>query len=595
MKRSIQSRAKAVANRAKAVGASLALLACCSIPGIAAPAQPDFGPNVLVFNSTMPAATIQAQIDAVYAVQQHNEFGSQRNAFLFLPGEYKVNVPIGFYTEVIGMGATPDAVHITGNVHADASLPHDNATCTFWRTAEGFAVTPTGGAADGTMQWAVSQAAPFRRMHIVGSMVLNQNHGWASGGWISDSLIDGNVGSGTQQQWISRNSEWGSWTGANWNMVFVGIPKPPEGEWPSPPYTKVAQTPIVREKPFLEVDARGEYSVRIPSLVANSSGITWHGGTTPGKSISLEKFYIAHPGTDTAATMNEQLAKGKHLLLTPGNYELTEPIRVTRPDTVVMGLGFATLRPINGTAALTTADADGIIVAGLLVDAGPKLSPILMQVGEEGSHVGHAKNPISLHDVFFRVGGAGPGSAGVDLEINSNDTIVDHTWIWRADHGAGAGWTTNPSANGLVVNGNNVTAYGLFVEHHQQYQVLWNGNGGRTYFYQSEIPYDPPDQQSYTSGVDAKGGRINGWASYKVADSVTSHEAWGLGVYSVFRHPNVVLTRAIEVPTVPGVRFHHMISVALDNLGEISNVINSTGGATSTKPRNTPRVTDFPE
>jgi len=595
MKRSIQSRAKAVANRAKAVGASLALLACCSIPGIAAPAQPDFGPNVLVFNSTMPAATIQAQIDAVYAVQQHNEFGPQRNAFLFLPGEYKVNVPIGFYTEVIGLGATPDAVHITGNVHADASLPHDNATCTFWRTAEGFAVTPTGGAADGTMQWAVSQAAPFRRMHIVGSMVLNQNHGWASGGWISDSLIDGNVGSGTQQQWISRNSEWGSWTGANWNMVFVGIPKPPEGEWPSPPYTKVAQTPIVREKPFLEVDARGEYSVRIPSLVANSSGITWHGGTTPGKSISLEKFYIAHPGTDTAATMNEQLAKGKHLLLTPGNYELTEPIRVPHPDTVVMGLGFATLRPINGTAALTTADADGIIVAGLLVDAGPKLSPILMQVGEEGSHVGHAKNPISLHDVFFRVGGAGPGSAGVDLEINSNDTIVDHTWIWRADHGAGAGWTTNPSANGLVVNGNNVTAYGLFVEHHQQYQVLWNGNGGRTYFYQSEIPYDPPDQQSYTSGVDAKGGRINGWASYKVADSVTSHEAWGLGVYSVFRHPNVVLTRAIEVPTVPGVRFHHMISVALDNLGEISNVINSTGGATSTKPRNTPRVTDFPE
>ena len=559
------------------------------------PAQPDFGPNVLVFNSTMPAATIQAQIDAVYAVQQHNEFGSQRNAFLFLPGEYKVNVPIGFYTEVIGLGATPDAVHITGNVHADASLPHDNATCTFWRTAEGFAVTPTGGAADGTMQWAVSQAAPFRRMHIVGSMVLNQNHGWASGGWISDSLIDGNVGSGTQQQWISRNSEWGSWTGANWNMVFVGIPKPPEGEWPSPPYTKVAQTPIVREKPFLEVDARGEYSVRIPSLVANSSGITWHGGTTPGKSISLEKFYIAHPGTDTAATMNEQLAKGKHLLLTPGNYELTEPIRVPHPDTVVMGLGFATLRPINGTAALTTADADGIIVAGLLVDAGPKLSPILMQVGEEGSHVGHAKNPISLHDVFFRVGGAGPGSASVDLEINSNDTIVDHTWIWRADHGAGAGWTTNPSANGLVVNGNNVTAYGLFVEHHQQYQVLWNGNGGRTYFYQSEIPYDPPDQQSYTSGVDAKGGRINGWASYKVADSVTSHEAWGLGVYSVFRHPNVVLTRAIEVPTVPGVRFHHMISVALDNLGEISNVINSTGGATSTKPRNTPRVTDFPE
>jgi len=594
MRRTILLDVLAEANRARITGLSLVLLACCTISAAASPAKPDFGPNVAVFSPSMPAATIQAQIDAAYAVQQHNEFGSQRNAFLFLPGNYKLNIPIGFYTEVVGLGATPDAVHITGNVHADASLPRDNATCTFWRAAEGFAVTPTGGKTEGTMQWAVSQAAPFRRMHILGSLVLNQNHGWASGGWISDSLIDGNVGSGTQQQWISRNSEWGSWTGANWNMVFVGIPNPPAGDWPTPPYTKIAQTPVIREKPFITGDAHGNFSVRIPNIATNTSGITWHGGSTPGHNIPLDKFYIAHPETDTAATINAQLDAGKHLLLTPGIYDLTEPLRVTHPGAVVMGLGFATLRPINGTSAMTTTDADAIIIAGILIDAGPKLSPILLQVGTEGSHASHAKNPISLHDVFFRVGGAGPGSAGVDLEINSNDTIVDHTWIWRADHGAGAGWTTNPSANGLVVNGNNVIAYGLFVEHHQQFQVLWNGNGGRTYFYQSEIPYDPPDQASYTSGVDAKGVRINGWASYKVADSVTSHEAWGLGVYSVFRHPNVVLTRAIEVPDVPGVKFHHMISIALDNLGEISNVINSTGGPTSTKPRVTPKVTDYP-
>ena len=189
-----------------------------------------------------------------------------------------------------------------------------------------------------------------------------------------------------------------------------------------------------------------------------------------------------------------------------------------------------------------------------------------MEVGPEGSKRSHCKNPISLHDVFFRVGGAGVGRASVNLRINSNDTIIDHTWIWRADHGAGVGWTTNLSANGLVVNGNNVTAYGLFVEHHQQFQVLWNGNGGRTYFYQSEIPYDPPDQPSYTS---ASG--MNGWASYKVADTVNHHEAWGLGIYSVFRRPNVVLTRAIEVPVTPSVRFHSMITVALDDKGEISN------------------------
>jgi hypothetical protein len=557
-------------------------------------AQPDLGPNVMIFTPAMPSSAIQQQIDQVYQAQQHSEFGPQRNAFLFLPGEYHVDVPVGFYTEVVGLGATPDAVHITGNVHSDASRGHNNATCTFWRAAEGFSVTPTGGAVSGTMQWAVSQAVPFRRMHILGSMVLHQSGGWASGGWMSDSLIDGNVGSGTQQQWISRNSEWGGWTGANWNMVFVGVPHPPEGEWPKPPYTKVALTPIVREKPFLMVDAQGRWSVRVPSVVHNSAGITWRSGSTPGKSIPLSRFYIAHAGTDTAATINAQLDAGKNLLITPGNYELSDPIRIAHPDTVVLGLGFATLKPVKGTAAITTADADGIIIAGLLLDAGPEISPVLVQVGPEGSKANHARNPISLHDVFFRVGGAAVGRVKTNLEINSNDTIIDHTWIWRADHGTGVGWTQNLSTNGLVVNGNNVTAYGLFVEHHQEFQVLWNGNAGRTYFYQSEIPYDPPDQPSYTSGFDPKGTPINGWASYKVADTVTTHEAWGLGIYSVFRHPNVVLTHAIEVPHTPDVKFHHMITVALDNLGEISNVIDDTGGPTSTKPRVTPKVTEFP-
>ena len=550
------------------------------------PAHPDLGPNVLIFDPSMSSADIQMQIDKVYAIQQHSEFGPARYALLFLPGEYHIDIPVGFYTEVIGLGATPDAVHIIGNVHSDASLPRNNATCTFWRAVEGFSVTPT----DGTMQWAVSQAVPFRRMHVVGNIVLHQKRGWASGGWMSDSLIDGNVDAGPQQQWISRNSEWGSWTGSNWNMVFVGIPNPPAGEWPKPPYTKVERTPIVREKPFLEVDAKGNWSVRVPALRTDSHGVTWHGGSTPGRSVPLSSFYIAQPGRDSAAAVNAQLARGKNLLLGPGIYDLTEPIRITRADALVIGLGFATLHPINGTAAITTADVDGIDIAGILFDAGQQISPVLVEVGSEGSHASHAKNPILLHDVFFRDGGAAAGSVKTNLVVNSNDTIIDHTWIWRADHGKGAGWTSNLSNNGLVVNGNNVTAYGLFVEHHQQFQVLWNGNHGRTYFYQSEIPYDPPDQGSFTSAAGT-----NGWASYKVADNVTTHEAWGLGIYSVFRHPNVELSRAIEVPVTPGVRFHHMITVALDNQGEISNVIDDKGGPTHVGPgRIEPKVDDFP-
>ena len=557
-----------------------------AVPALAARnTKPEFGPNVLIIDPSMPSHEIQKKIDAVYATQQHNEFGQQRNALLFLPGDYSVDVPVGFYTEVMGLGASPDATRIAGNMHADANLEHNNATTTFWRAAEGLSIKPAGG----TMQWAVSQAVSLRRLHVRGELVLHQNHGWASGGWMSDSLVDGNVDSGSQQQWISRNCDWKSWTGSNWNMVFVGVTHPPEGAWPSPPYTKVERTPVAREKPFLQVNAAGEFSVRVPELYRDSVGITFRGGATAGETIPIARFYIARPDVDTAETINAQLAQGKNLILTPGIYELTAPIRATRPHTVVLGFGFATLRPMKGTAAMTTADADGIEIAGLLFDAGPSESPVLLEVGPEGSRARHAKDPITLHDVFFRVGGAGVGRAKVNLRINSNDTLVDHTWIWRADHGAGVGWELNTSQNGLVVNGNDVTIYGLFVEHHQQFQVLWNGNGGKTYFYQSEIPYDPPNQASYRSEPG-----VNGWASYKVANGVTSHEAWGMGVYSVFTYPDVVLTRAIETPKSPEVRFHDMITVALGNRGAISHVIDDTGEATAIDPRVSPKVTDFP-
>jgi len=567
------------------LGITAGLLAA-ALPALAAHgAKPVFGPNVVIFDPSMPSQAIQKQIDAVYATQEHNEFGPQRHAFLFLPGSYSVDVPVGFYTEVMGLGASPDATRITGNVHADANHERNNATTTFWRAAEGFSVAPAGG----SMQWAVSQAVSLRRMHILGDLVLHQHRGWASGGWMSDSLVDGNVDSGSQQQWISRNCDWKSWTGSNWNMVFVGVVTPPEGAWPKPPYTKVAHTPVVREKPFLQVNAAGEFSVRVPALYSDSAGITWRGGETPGETIPIAQFYIARPDVDTAETINAQLDRGKNLILTPGIYDLAAPIRVTRPHTVVLGLGFATLRPVKGTAAMTTADADGIEIAGLLFDAGPSESPVLLEVGPEESQARHAKDPIALHDVFFRVGGAAVGQAKVNLKINSNDTLVDHTWIWRADHGDGVGWDLNTSENGLEVNGNDVTIYGLFVEHHQKFQVLWNGNGGRTYFYQSEIPYDPPNQASYTSAPG-----VNGWASYKVADGVTRHQAWGLGIYSVFIYPDVVLTRAIETPKSPGIRFHDMITVALGDHGGISHVIDDAGGATAMRPRVTPKVTSFP-
>ncbi len=553
--------------------------------GAAPDPAPDLGPNVLLLRPGAAAATAQAAIDRIYAEEQHAEFGSGRHAILLLPGDYHLRLPVGFYAEVAGLGASPEEVRITGDLRADASAPKNNATTTFWRAAEGFALTPESG----TTQWAVSQGTSLRRAHLHGSLVLHQHGGWASGGWMADTLVDGTVDSGSQQQWISRDSDWARWTGSNWNMVFVGVPHAPATAWPDPAYTTVAAAPVTREKPFLFVDAKGAWGVRVPEVRRNSSGVSWRAGETPGITLPIARFYIARPDRDTAATINAQLARGQSLLLTPGIYDLNAPIRVTRPGTVVLGLGYATLHPTHGTAALVTADADGIVLAGLLIDAGEQESPVLLEIGPPGSHARHRANPISIHDIFFRVGGAGPARARVNLEVNSSDTLIDQIWAWRADHGRGAGWTTNPSRNGVVVNGDDVTAYGLFVEHHQQFQVVWNGERGRTYLYQSEIPYDPPNQASYTSGPGT-----DGWASYKVADRVHTHEAWGLGIYSVFTEPDVVLTRAIEVPSTPGVRFHDMITTCLNNNGAIRNIIDDAGGAATCHPRHWPRLTLFP-
>ncbi|HTV09759.1 MAG TPA: coagulation factor 5/8 type domain-containing protein [Candidatus Aquilonibacter sp.] len=554
----------------------IVFLAGLSVSAAAAFAQaPDFGPNVSIFSPNTPRATMQQEIDKVYAIEQHNEFGTERHAFLFLPGEYHVNVPIGFYTEVAGLGKTPDATHLIGDVHVDAAARNNNATTTFWRAAENFAVTPTGG----TMRWAVSQAAPMRRLHVLGNLMLHQ-HGWASGGWMSDTLVDGEVDSGPQQQWISRNCDWKIWKGSNWNMVFVGVPEAPAGNWPQPTFTEVEKAPLELEKPYLvAVDAQ-HWSIVVPQLRRDTSGTSWdHGVQPPARTVSFRNVYVAHPGTDTAASLNAQLAKGMNLLFTPGIYELEQPLKVTHANTIIMGLGFATLKPMRGNAAVETSDADGIVLTGLLIDAGEQKSPVLVQIGPRGSSRNHHDHPIAVEDVFFRVGGAGIGKTNINLEINSRGTIVDHTWIWCADHGDGVGWDKNVSNNGIVVNGDDVTIYGLFVEHHQQFQVLWNGNAGRTYFYQSEIPYDPPNQAAFSSAPG-----VNGWASYKVSDAVKQHEAWGLGVYSVFTHPDVFLSHAIETPQSPQVRFHHMITVCLGNNGGIRHVIDKAGDPTECAP-----------
>jgi hypothetical protein len=545
----------------------------------AAQTKPDFGPNVYIMNPGMSSSTIEATLTSL---SNEPQFGTNRYAVLFMPGTYNVEAPVGYYESIAGLGETPDAVTINGFLTPNfgSDDPGANLTLTFWRSMENMAFnvsTDTAqNAADNTLQWGVSQGTALRRLQINGSLELEDtNCGFASGGFIADSSITGNVNSCAQQQWFTRNSVMGSWSGSNWNMVFAGVQGAPFPNYPTNSYTVLPTTRVSREKPFLYVDHRGAYQVFVPAFRTNSSGISWGHRENLGYSLPIESFFIAQPSTPLTA-INQALSEGKNLILTPGIYQYSGAIQVKHPNTVVMGLGYATIVPQTGTPAIEVADVDGVRLAGLLIDAGPVNSPVLLQLGNPGGwRASHAPNPSSLSDIFLRIAGATPGTATTSIEVDSNDVLLDNIWAWRADHGNGVGWTVNVADHGLVVNGDNVTATGLAVEHYEKNQVIWNGENGETVFYQSELPYDPPSQSAWMNGS------TNGYSSYSVSPQVTTHAAYGLGVYSFFDMGiNIVEDSAITVPNTEGVTVTDAVSVFLTGSGSITHVVNGAGGPT---------------
>ncbi|MFD8409927.1 coagulation factor 5/8 type domain-containing protein, partial [Streptomyces anulatus] len=421
--------------RTRALGfAALAVAMLMSVPTAqtafgeevgAVPGGGDLGPNVHVFDPSTP--DIQGKVDEIFKKQESAQFGTDRYALMFKPGTYDdINAQIGFYTQIAGLGLNPNDTTFNGDVTVDAGWFDGNATQNFWRSAENLTLNPVNG----TNRWAVSQAAPFRRMHVKGGLNLAPDgYGWASGGYIADSKIDGQVGPYSQQQWYTRDSSVGGWGNGVWNMTFSGVEGAPANSFPEPPYTTLDTTPISREKPFLYLDGDA-YKVFVPEKRENARGISWGNGTPAGESIPLDRFYVVKEGAD-AATINAAVEQGLHLLFTPGVYHIDETITIDRADTVALGLGLATIIPDNGVTAIKVGDVDGVKLAGLLVDAGPVNSETLIEVGPENASADHSANPTSLQDVFVRIGGAGPGKATTSIVVNSDDTIIDHTWVWR--------------------------------------------------------------------------------------------------------------------------------------------------------------------
>jgi len=549
------------------------------------------------------------------------QFGDERYAFFFKPGDFSnVGFDVGFYTHIVGLGMVPTDTRIgrlsvtaqwRGTVHYPArnpSLPDrnyiGNSTCNFWRTMENVHLLSN------TM-WGVSQAAPLRRLYVDGSLTVATIYpsadggNWASGGFLADSIIRGNLSYTGQQQWFTRNTEYAAATGGQWNMVHVGtVGDSPahgfnEGRW-----TNIPQAPRTVEKPFVYINDAGHYSVFVPSLQLNTSGVSWCPATRnmgAGASIPvIGNFYIAKPDTSTAASIQNAINNaGLDVIITPGIYNLSHTINVNRDNAIILGLGLPSLVNQGNFEHMIIDDVDGVRIAGIIFDAGEGFNaPIMLQVGinSRAHNAYHGlsnpitaadpNNPIVISDVVFRIGGPIEARIGTAVEIRRDHAIGDHFWAWRADHGVRpwdyevygkltqVGWFLNETVNGTVIYADDFVMYALMNEHFHEYQLIWFGERGRLYFYQSEVPYDPRTQAEWTPGPGTRGWTAGdstlGFASYKVHANVQYHEAWGIGIYGVpsntggtgftQRNPYPVFVQlgyAIEVPRAPGVHIWH--------------------------------------
>jgi hypothetical protein len=566
----------------------------------------------------MSQSDIQADLDAIAAQQVPiaSQFTSQRYAALFEPGTYgsaadPLVFQVGYYTQVAGLGLMPQDTVINGAIDVFASQCTAGTTkCSsddnFWRSLSNLTlnvdhpgsapdfvpaiVDPDGAnCANREESWSVSQAAPVRRAIINGNVVFQDDCAptdSASGGFIADSTVSGDLDFLGNQQFMVRNSSIGGAKGCPqglWNMVYSGVTGAPDPVFTGKcqQNTVLATSPVTEEEPFLYTDSAGNFEVFVPAVQDSSSGPSWAGGSEAGTSVPLSRFFIATPDTPVFL-INIALALGRNLILTPGVYDLDQPIFVSHPDTVVLSQGFATLVPQYGNAAMVVLPDNGVKLSGMIIDAGRQRSPVLMSVGIPG--FGAASDPDLIQDVFFRVGGAEttPVNATVSLLDNADNSIIDDVWAWRADHGNAVGWTSNVASTGVVVTGNDVTAYGLAVEHYQKAEVVWAGQGGTDVFFQNELPYDPPSQASWMASSTQ-----DGYPAFLIGRAVRTFQGYGMGSYVVFTQTSATLqvTEAFQAPDTPGVQFHDVFGVWIAGSGGLDSVINGTGGpVTSVNP-----------
>ena len=503
------------------------------------------------------------------------------------------------------------------------------------------------------MLWAASQAAAIRRIHVTGDLYLHDHDAYASGGHLANAQVDGTIFMGGQQQYLVRNVEIGTnATGGAWSMVYVGCTgNVPEAETKTSNgrVVTVVDKPRVRiEKPYIVMrngvtEKEDQFELRVPQVnYWNDSSYTTDPTLDGNNEEIIHDFTNIRVVRDSEPLLRIQQAldDGKDVILCPGIYILQESIKIRKPNQILFGLGMATLiAPANGTPCIVVAyNTPGVRLAGLMLEATKidcgactqsgevvKESSALLVWGDikrnvETVDAENRKNPGAMFDIYIRVGGAFPTKNGnADrtkvsvnnmMYIHSDFVIGDNLWLWRADHAElGSNercnypsispifWQTESDEyrvqNGLVVTGNDVTIFGLAVEHTKSHQTIWSGERGAVYFYQCELPYDTITEKdgthencqnmmdAFIESSDASNhGTTIDIRGFHIKPNVEEHTLYAPGIYSNFRNEEMYTTTGIVHPNHPLVKVINPFTIKLDNLGGIKSVINGKGNST---------------
>jgi len=541
-----------------------------------------------------------------YFNETGRDFCTKRVAVLLKPGAHRAKFNVGFYHSLVGLGREPgavelDAFEVLNGVGADG-VEHGlspGGLNNFWRSVENVTTAPGRN-----IYYFVSQASPLRKVHIRGQLRLTgpvgggiYDWGYASGGFTADSRIDGGVEFGGQQQYCTRNTEIGdgsAYKHGAWSNVLIGS----KGAYKSEPgqlakETVIENTERIAEKPYIIYEeGENRYYLMIPRPEVGKRGISWEkysGGDI--ERVDFENVYVAEEGVSTAAIINAKLAEGKHVVLSPGIYRMTEPIVVGKSNAVILGLGLATVQPADDAPYMDSLifvrdGLEGVRIAGLMVQGGEAGSNALIKWGTRKS--GSAQNSGFLYDIFCRIGGDRDASrpevrTNKMVLINSSNVVGDNLWLWRADHemprNDGVKNSRHKVFNALEVNGDNVIMYGLFAEHTLHDLTVWNGENGKTFFYQCEMPYD----------VTQHNFGDQGYAGYVIGEHVKTHTLMGAGVYSFFRDYDVHAQSGFRAPEGEGgINLQHIFTVFLNGKGGIDHVLNRQGERCSSSSQGRP-------